>query len=92
MREEYLSTQPDPHVARDKSLFNDCMKARFNSRNLDFDRAMRSCQCTLSAMQSVPASSLDDWLARAHAGANLPMPEQPWFPALLPKLQACNAE
>ncbi|MES2365623.1 MAG: hypothetical protein V4563_07015 [Pseudomonadota bacterium] len=89
MRGVYLATNPDPHVARDKRLFNDCMKANFNSREVNFEQALQNCSCTLSAMHSVSAADLDDWFARARSGEDVPMPKQPWFPELLPKLQAC---
>jgi hypothetical protein len=91
MRGAYLATGPDPHVARDKSLTNDCMKANFNARRLDFDGAVQRCACTLSAMHTVPSSDLDEWLRLARSGADVPMAKQPWFPALLPNLQACLA-
>ncbi len=89
MRDAYAASQPHPHVARDRSLHNDCMKANFNARQLDFHAARRNCDCTLAAMQTVPPSQLDDWLARAQTGTGGPMQQQPWFEALLPKLQAC---
>jgi hypothetical protein len=92
MRTAYLATSPDPHVARDKSLTNDCMKASFNARRLDFDAAVRRCDCTLSAMRTVPSRELDEWFRLARTGADVPMKQQPWFPALLPKLQACQAQ
>jgi hypothetical protein len=90
MRDVYRSTKPDPHVARDKSLLNDCMKANFNARQLDFDLALRHCDCTLSAMHSMPAAELDDWFDRARSSAGAPMSSEPWFSELLPKLQACR--
>jgi hypothetical protein len=89
MRDVYRGRKPDPHVARDKSLVNDCMKSNFNARQLDFDLAIRRCDCTLSAMHTVPSAELDAWLALSQSGAHAPMSRQSWFPELLPKLQAC---
>lgn len=91
MRDVYASSNPDPHVARDQSLYNDCMKANFNARQLDYDSARRRCDCTLEALHSIPSDQLDSWLARAHSGAKEPMQQQPWFGAFAPKLQTCLA-
>lgn len=89
MAEVYQSTRPDPHVKRDRSLFNDCVKANFNSRQRNFDIAINRCECVNIAMKSVPQDDLDGWLARAHSAESRPMQQQPWFGALAPKLQAC---
>jgi len=87
----YQATQPDPRARRDRSLFNDCIKANFNSRQADFAVANVRCMCVGMAMSSVPQDQLDEWLARVHRGEALPMQRQPWFEALAPKLQACYA-
>lgn len=91
LRSVYLATGPDPRVARDKSLTTDCMRANFNARRLDFDGALQRCDCTLSVMHTLPSADLDEWLRLTRSGAGAPMAQQPWFPALLPKLQACWA-
>jgi hypothetical protein len=88
----YQATQPDPRARRDRSLFNDCIKANFNSRQPDFAIANGRCMCVGMAMGSVPQDQLDGWLARVHSGEALPMQKQPWFDALAPKLQACYAQ
>jgi len=87
----YQATQPDPRARRDRSLFNDCIKANFNSRQTDFAVANVRCMCVGMAMNNVPQDQLDEWLARVHSGEALPMQKQPWFDALAPKLQACYA-
>jgi len=92
MRDVYRAKNPDPHVARDKSLLNDCVKANFNARQLDFDVAIRRCECTLSAMHTLPSPELDAWLTLSQSGAAAPMNRQSWFPELLPKLQACQIQ
>ncbi|MYN00823.1 hypothetical protein GTP41_01795 [Pseudoduganella sp. DS3] len=85
----YQATRPDPRARRDRSLFNDCIKANFNSRQTDFAVANVRCICVGMAMSSVPQDQLDEWLARVHSGEALPMQKQSWFDALAPKLQAC---
>jgi len=92
MRDVYRGRTPDPHVARDKSLVNDCMKSNFNARQLDFDVAIRRCKCTLSAMHTVPSAELDAWLTLSQSGADASMSRQSWFPELLPKLHACQVQ
>jgi len=91
MRRAYRSLDPDPHVARDRSLRNDCMKANFNSGHRDFDGASRRCDCVLSEMDRLPQDQLDDWFAKARSGAPAQMTVQPWWSDLAPKLQACSA-
>jgi hypothetical protein len=92
MRDVYRERNPYPQVAREKSLVNDCVKSHFNARQLDFDVTIRRCDCTLSAMRTVPPAELDAWMALSQSGAHVPMSSQLWFPELLPKLQACLAK
>ena len=91
MRDVYAATKPDPHLARDRSLHTDCMKANLNKGQMDIKKARRVCDCILVAMQSVPSAQLDAWMVLAQAGADVPMQQQPWFEELLPKLLACSA-
>jgi hypothetical protein len=91
MRDAYAATKPDPHIARDRSLHNDCMKANFNVRQMNFFAARFACDCTVTVMQSVSQAQLDGWLERSWNGALEPMQDQPWFEALWPKMKACLA-
>jgi hypothetical protein len=89
MHEIYAASGPDPNQSRDRSLYNDCMKSSYNSRQWPFEAAIKRCDCTIEAMRTVPASELNAWLSKAQRGENVPMTAQPWFGELFPKLQAC---
>ena len=91
MRRAYRSLDPDPHVAHDRSLRNDCMKANFNSGHRDFDGASRRCDCVLNEMDKFPQDQPDDWFAKARSGTPAQMTVQPWWSDLAPQLQACSA-
>ncbi len=92
MRTAYHATNPDSHVARNKSLLNDCVKANFNARQLDFDQAMKICDCTVAAVHTVPHDEFDQWFALVQLNPSTSMQEQRWYPELLPKLQACTTQ
>lgn len=90
MRQAYRASQPDPHVARDKSLYNDCLRAAANSQRVSFDAAQPYCDCVLTTMRTVPSDELDGWFNRQHAGIGGPMQNETWYGNLLPKLMACS--
>lgn len=91
MRDAYAATQPDPHIARDRRLYNDCMRANFNVRQMNFHAARFACECNVGVMRSLPQDQFDGWLEQERNGAPEPMQEQPWFEAAWPKMQACFA-
>lgn len=89
MRDAYAATNPDPHVARDRSLYNDCMKANFNARQLNFYAARFACDCNVKVMQDAPQAQLDEWLERTRNGGAEALQDQPWFESSWPKMKAC---